>query len=155
MSIGCLSGCVMTSPFILAPRYCLDDHSQWLQGIDPSRQYWLWVNGDRHQPTILSGLLVADFDQLKAVIQQFRALEPGENLTIPRMEGVAFTLHCVSSNCYAIAATLKDAPVWHLFDRETLESFLKSSHPDWLCSPNSLELGREQLRRAFTQPAYV
>jgi hypothetical protein len=37
----------MTELFTLSPRYRLDDELPWLEGIDPSRHYWIRVNGER------------------------------------------------------------------------------------------------------------
>ncbi len=139
-------------PFILAPRYRLDDELPWLDGIDPARRYWLRVNGVTEQRVAIPGLLISDLEDWKQAIRNFRSLVAGESMSLERPSG-ALTLHCISDNCYAIAQTLNDAPVWHLFDRETVESFLMSSHPDWQCAAQDVELGREWLAKSFGQPA--
>ncbi len=71
---------------------------------------------------------------------------------IESIMGIA-TIHCISSNCYAVEIT--NAHVWHLFDQETLETLLKSSHPDWQPSQKDLEIGRKILRSSFEQPVYA
>ncbi|BAY07763.1 hypothetical protein NIES2098_08850 [Calothrix sp. NIES-2098] len=58
-------------------------------------------------------------------------------------------IHCVSSNCYAVETEINDAPVWHLFDRETLDSLLMTAHPDWQYAPTDVELGRKLLLKSF------
>lgn len=144
----------MTEPFVLSPRYRLDDEWTWFVGVDPSRHYWMMVNGEEDQRVMIPGLFVTDGAEWKQTIQRFRALQPTESMEIERLTQ-SVVLYCVSSNCYAIASEMAGAPVWHLFDRETLESLLMTSHPDWQCSPQDLELGRELLQRAFAQPASV
>jgi hypothetical protein len=59
------------------------------------------------------------------------------------------TIHCISQNCYAIATEIAGAPIWHLFDQETLESLLMTGHPDWKCSPKDVDLGRRMLARSW------
>lgn len=142
----------MLQPFILAPRYRLDDEQPWLEGIDPARHYWLRVNGEAGPRVAIPGLLLADLEAWKQTVRAFRALQPGECLTLERPSG-ATNLRCISDNCYAIAHTIAAAPVWHLFDRETIESFLMTSHPDWQCSERDLALGRELLAQSFSQAA--
>lgn len=144
----------MTQPFILSPCYRLDDTSPWLEGIDPSRHYWVNVNGDSHLQIVIPGLNVSSKEELRDVIMSFRAIKPGEKRKIERVNG-KFTLHCVSANCYAIEYRVMGALTWHLFDKETVESLLMASHPDWIPSPKDVELGRNQLERAFMQPAYA
>jgi hypothetical protein len=51
-----------------------------------------------------------------------------------------------------IESTIEGAAVWHLFDAETVESFLMTASPDWQCSQQGLELGRQQLMQSWTQP---
>lgn len=142
----------MLQPFILAPRYRLDDEDPWLEGIDPARHYWLRVNGDAERRLAIPGLLVSDLEEWQQAVRSFRALQPGDCFTLERPSG-ATQLRCISNNCYAIAAEMAGAPVWHLFDRETIDSFLMTSHPDWQCSERDLELGRERLLQSFGQPA--
>lgn len=136
--------------FPLAPRYHLDDPQPWLRGIDPARRYWLWVNGDESVGTTVPGLSVSSFEEFKQAILRFRGLEPGDRMDIRRIiDGC--TIHCVAPNCYAIADTIDGAPVWHLFDGETLESLLMTAHPDWQPAPSDLELGRGMMERMFAQ----
>jgi hypothetical protein len=59
------------------------------------------------------------------------------------------TIHCVSLNCYGVEAEINNAPVWHLFDQETLDSLLMTAHPDWQCAPKDIELGRKLLLRSL------
>ena len=139
----------MIEPFILSPRYRLDDESLWLIGIDPSRHYWLRVNGSEHEVTI-PGLNVSSLEEWKQAILKFRSLQPGEEMEIERAYD-SCKVHCVSANCYAIATKINNASVWHLFDRETLQSLLMTSHPDWQCAPQDVELGRKLLARSFAQ----
>jgi len=144
----------MTQTFILAPRYLLDDESVWLEGIDPSRHYWLFVNGDRRFRVAIPGLYVSSFEELKENIVGFRKLQPQESIEIKRISG-GFTLHCLSRNCYAIEGEIAGAEVWHLFDRESIETLLMTAHPDWVSAPEHLELGRRHLVNSFQQPAYT
>ncbi len=140
----------MTSPFILSPRYRLDDESIWLEGIDPSRNYWIYINGEANTATLIPGLIVSSVMDLRQVMQQFRSLQPQEQMTVARA-AANLTIHCVSSNCYAIEAEFAGAPLWHLFDQETLTSLLMTSHPDWQCAPKDIELGRKLLLRSLGQ----
>ncbi|RAM51995.1 MAG: hypothetical protein C6Y22_08100 [Hapalosiphonaceae cyanobacterium JJU2] len=140
----------MEALFCLSPRYRLDDESPWLEGIDPSRNYWIMVNGDKNLTVALPGLSVSAKSELKQAIQQFRSLQPGEQITLLRVAD-ACKIHCVSSNCYAIEAELNGAAVWHLFDQETLDSLLMTAHPDWQCAPKDIDLGRRLLLRSFEQ----
>ncbi|AKG24104.1 hypothetical protein [Calothrix sp. 336/3] len=142
----------MVASFCLAPRYRLDDEMPWLEGIDPSRQYWLNVNSDNHLTVAIAGLSTSSIPELKEVILEFRALQPGETMTITRIVN-NLIIHCVGINCYAIEAEVNQAPVWHLFDQETLDSLLMTAHPDWQCAPSDIELGRKMLMRSFQQPA--
>lgn len=136
----------------LAPRYRFNDRSIWLVGIDPARNYWLNLNGDRHRPTLLPGFTTTSAIIWQQVFKQFRSLQPTEKMIIARTAGV-FTIHCLSRDCYAIASEVNHAPVWHLFDRDSLESLLASAHPDWTCTPQDVDLGRQMIERAFTQDA--
>jgi len=141
----------MTYPvFPLAPRYRLDDDSVWLEGIDPSRNYWIWVNGESTLSLALPGLLGSSLDAFKSMMRQFRALEPGESMPLLRA-AEQVTLHCISPNCYAVEDTVNNALVWHLFDQETLDSLLMTGHPDWQCAPRDVDLGRRQLLRSWQQ----
>ncbi|ARV62077.1 hypothetical protein BZZ01_28690 [Nostocales cyanobacterium HT-58-2] len=140
----------MEAPLCLSPRYRLDDELPWLEGIDPSRHYWVAVNGDKDLIVAIAGLTVSSMGELKQIIREFRSLQPGEHMTLARVASVS-TIHCVSQNCYAIAAQINEALVWHLFDQETLESLLKTAHPDWQCAPKDIELGRKLLIRSFQQ----
>lgn len=128
--------------FPLAPRYRLDDEQPWLEGIDPARNYWLWLNGDQQQTVVIPGLLASSLTEFRGLIQQFRSLQPGEQMKLSR-GATAVYLHCVSNNCYAIE--VQGASVWHLFDEETLDSLLMTAHPDWACSSKGIELGRRML----------
>ncbi|MEY3297736.1 MAG: hypothetical protein RLZZ597_996 [Cyanobacteriota bacterium] len=141
----------MFSQLSLAPRYRLDDESAWLQGIDPLRRYWVMVNGEETLVRRLPGLSTQDFDSFKQAIRGFRALDIGQELTLPAELGEQLTIFCVAENTYAIADHSL-APVWHLFDRESLESLLMTAHPDWQCAPQHLRLGQAVLTAAWGQP---
>lgn len=141
-------------PFTLAPRYRLDDDSVWLKGIDPLRRYWLMVNGDPHTTATLQGLCVGCIEDFQSTILAFRELTSGEAIEIAGPTG-AITIHCITDNCYGVDDQLDGAEVWHLFDRETLESLLLTAHPDWRCSPRDLELGRQLIGRMQSQPAEI
>jgi len=138
----------MTPLFPLAPRYRLDDELPWLEGIDPSRHYWLMVNGDASLTVAIPGLAVFSQDEFKQAVLGFRALKPGESMAIQRAAS-GCKIVCISQNCYAIEADVSGAPVWHLFDQETLESLLRTSHPDWKCAPKDVDLGRQSLLRSW------
>ncbi|MDP5339691.1 MAG: hypothetical protein NWQ28_14100 [Nodularia sp. (in: cyanobacteria)] len=140
----------MQALFCLSPRYRLDDESPWLQGIDPSRHYWIAVNGDSNFTITIPGLVVSSMDELKQAIRQFRSLQPGEQMTVNRIASDC-TIHCISPNCYAVEAEINDAPIWHLFDQETLDSLLMTAHPEWQCAPSDIELGRKLLMRSLLQ----
>ncbi len=144
----------MSQPFILAPRYRLDEESVWLEGVDPSQHYWIWVNGDPNLQVVIPGLCVETIQELKTVMKQVRSLQAGDMMRIERIAG-SFTLHCVSDHCYAIEGRVQGALTWHLFDKEALESLLMTSHPDWIPSAKGIELGRNHLIKAFAQPAYA
>ncbi|MBD2302926.1 hypothetical protein H6G80_17380 [Nostoc sp. FACHB-87] len=138
----------MEALFCLSPRYRLDDEFPWLEGIDPSRQYWIAVNGDKSLTIAIPGLVVDSISDFKQAIRQFRALQPGEKMTLVRM-AEACKIYCVSLNCYAIEMEVNNVPVWHLFDQETLDSLLMTAHPDWICAPADVELGRKLLMRSL------
>ncbi len=140
----------MKASFCLSPRYRLDDESPWLEGIDPSRHYWIKVNGESSLIVAIPGLLVSSMDEIKQAMKQFRSLQPGEQMTLERVASSCI-IHCISSNCYAIEIEVDNAPVWHLFDQETLDSLLMTAHPDWQCAPSGIELGRRLLVRSLQQ----
>ncbi|KZL50877.1 hypothetical protein [Nodularia spumigena] len=142
----------MEALFCLSPRYRLDDESPWLQGIDPSRHYWIAVNGDSNVIIAIPGLVVSSMSELKQAIRQFRSLQPGEQMTVNRIASDC-TIHCVSPNCYAVEAEINHAPIWHLFDQETLDSLLMTAHPEWQCAPSDIDLGRKLLMRSLLQTA--
>ncbi len=142
----------MFSELSLAPRYRLDDVSPWLQGIDPLRRYWIYINGDQSALRRLPGLTSQSPQAFKQSILGFRELAIGQELTLPTGLGDRLTIHCVAENCYAIADRTTGAEVWHLFDRESLESLLLTAHPDWQCAPEHLNLGRSILTMAWGQP---
>jgi hypothetical protein len=144
----------MTQPFILSPRYRLDDEFPWLEGIDPSRHYWIAVNGDAGIKVAIPGLTVSSLKEWKQNIRQFRSLQAGEQMDLVRIAS-SCTIHCINDNCYAIEAEVAGASVWHLFDKETLDSLLMSAHPDWQCAPKDIDLGRQLLTRALQQVAVV
>ncbi|MBD0343768.1 MAG: hypothetical protein ICV63_02800 [Coleofasciculus sp. Co-bin14] len=138
----------MTQPFILSPRYRLDDESPWLEGIDPARHYWIAVNGNADVKVAIPGLSVSSLKEWKQAIRQFRSLQPGEQMELVRIAS-SCTIHCISFNCYAIATEVVGAAVWHLFDQETLDSLLMTAHPDWQCAPKDIDLGRQLLARSL------
>jgi hypothetical protein len=140
----------MEALFCLSPRYRLDDESPWLEGIDPSRHYWIAVNGEKNLTLALPGFLEPSLDQFKKVMGQFRSLQPGETMNMTRVSSSCL-VHCISPNCYAIEASINEAPVWHLFDQETLYSLLMTAHPDWQCAPSGIELGRKLLFRSLVE----
>lgn len=138
----------MNSLFPLAPRYRLDDELPWLEGIDPARNYWIWINGDRSAGVAIPGIAAASFTEFKSLIRQFRGLKPGDRMTLARTAD-SLTIYCISANCYAIETAVSGALVWHLFDQETLDSLLMTGHPDWQCAPKDIELGRRLLLRSW------
>jgi|GEM_PF-390607 hypothetical protein len=138
--------------FCLSPRYRLDDELPWLEAIDPSRHYWIAVNGDKNLVVTIPGLIVSSLNEFKQVIRAFRSLTPGEQMRVTRIAS-GFTIHCISPNCYAIEVELNNVLVWHLFDQETLYSLLLTAHPDWRCAPSDIELGRKLLMRSFEKAA--
>lgn len=140
----------MLSFLPLTPRYRLDDETPWLEGIDPNRHYWIAVNGDAAIVTAIPGLVMTSLEQFRDAILGFRAMELGDRLVIDRI-GEALVIHCISQNCYAVEAEIAGSPVWHLFDRETLESLLMTGHPDWQCAPKDIDLGRQMLMRSWQQ----
>lgn len=143
----------MESSFCLSPRYRLDDESRWLEGIDPSRHYWIAINGEEKTTLAVPGLVVDSVEEFKQAIRKFRSLQPRETLCFRRISSSCL-IRCISENCYAIEAEVNHAPVYHLFDRETLESLLMTAHPDWQCAPSDVELGRKMLFRSLAQPVF-
>ncbi len=140
----------MKASFCLSPRYRLDDELPWLEGIDPSRHYWIKVNSDSNLSVAIPGLLISSIDEMKQAMKQFRSLQPGGQMTLKRVASTC-KIYCISSNCYAIETEIQDAAVWHLFDEETLDSLLMTAHPDWQCSSSDVELGRKLLVRSLQQ----
>lgn len=140
----------MKASFCLSPRYRLDDELPWLEGIDPSRHYWIKVNGDSNLKVAIPGLLVSSMDEMKRAMKKFRSLQPGGQMTLERVASTC-KIYCLSSNCYAVELEMDNAPVLHLFDQETLDSLLMTAHPDWQCAPSDIELGRKLLVRSLQQ----
>ncbi len=132
----------------LAPRYRLDEDSSWLLAIDPVRRYWIAINGDERLSTEIAGLLTSDQQKFREVILQFRALTPGLTLSLPTYREET-SIYCVATNCYAIADEVSGAEVWHLFDRETLESLLMTAHADWIPNTKDLERSRQLLSKSW------
>ena len=143
----------MHSRLSLSPRYCLDDVSPWLVGIDPVRRYWIWVNGDSSQTMVVPGLSIASLDEFTGAILNFRSLEIGETLALPTFTTKPLVVQYLADNLYAISHAVEGASTWHLFDRETVESFLLSAHPDWKSSPQGIDLGRDLLLQSWQQPS--
>ncbi len=54
-------------------------------------------------------------------------------------------IYCVATNCYAIVDEVSGAEVWHIFDRETIESLLMTAHSDWIANPKDIERSRQLL----------
>ena len=138
----------MKTLLCLSPRYLLDDRSSWLEGVDPSRRYWIAVNGDKNHIVAIPGPVVSSRSELKQIIFQFRLLQPTEKMTLTRAAS-ACTIHCIRENYYTLEVEDNIAPVLHLFDRETLDALLMTAHPDWRCSPADIDLGRKLLMRSF------
>ena len=134
----------------LTPRYYLDDNSSWLLSIDPLRRYWIAVNGNKNLATSITGLLTSEMQVFRDTILKFRALTPGQTLSISTCNEPT-QIYCVSSNCYAVAGQVKGAEVWHLFGREAMESLLMTAHPDWIPSPGDLEKSRYLLSKSWEQ----
>ncbi len=134
----------------LAPRYRLDDDSSWLIAIDPVRRYWISINGDKNISTEIAGLLTSDKQEFRDVIIKFRDLTPGETLNLPTY-GELTQIYCVAANCYAIVGEVSGAEVWHLFDRETLESLLMTAHADWVPNPKDIERSRRLLSKSWEE----
>ena len=143
----------MQSSLPLAPRYTLDDELPWLLGIDPVRRYWIKVNGEGRCAIAIPGLSTVSFEVLKEAVQSFRTLPVGATLTLPTFTTERLTIHCLAANLYAIPGMVSGAPTWHLFDRETVESFLRTAHPDWQCAPQDIALGRSTIMQAWEQPS--
>lgn len=142
----------MRSTLALAPRYTLDDESIWLIGIDPVRRYCIRPDGEPCLTLKIPGLMTASFEALKGSIQGFRALLPGSSMSLPTYTSEKLTIHYLAEDLYAISYPVNGAPAWHLFDRETIESFLLTAHPDWQCAPKDIALGRDLLSQSWAQP---
>ena len=134
----------------LVPRYRLDDDSSWLLAIDPVRRYWIAANGDGRLSTEIAGLLTSDKQTFREVILQFRALTSGETLNLPTYREET-QIYCVATNCYAVVGEVAGAEVWHIFDRESLESLLMTAHSDWIPNPQDLERSRQLLSKSWEQ----
>ena len=134
----------------LVPRYRLDDDSSWLLAIDPVRRYWIATNGDERLSTEITGLLTSDKQTFREVILQFRALTSGETLNLPTYREET-QIYCVATNCYAVVGEVAGAEVWHIFDRESLESLLMTAHSDWIPNPKDLERSRQLLSKSWEQ----
>ena len=134
----------------LVPRYRLDDDSSWLLAIDPVRRYWIAANGDERLSTEIAGLLTSDKQKFREVILQFRALTSGETLNLPTYREET-QIYCVATNCYAVVGEVAGAEVWHIFDRESLESLLMTAHSDWIPNPKDLERSRQLLSKSWEQ----
>jgi hypothetical protein len=93
-----------------------------LEGVDPSRHYWIFVNGDRNLSVTIPGLIASSIEELRETILHFRSLKSKETMAIARIAG-ALTIHCISNNCYAIEGEVEGALTWHLLERESLESY--------------------------------
>ncbi|MEO1590232.1 MAG: hypothetical protein AAFU71_02955 [Cyanobacteria bacterium J06632_22] len=137
----------------LTPRYTLDDSSPWLVGIDPVRRYWIKVNGESDQTIQIPGMMSASLNIVKQAIQSFRASQPGMTMTLPTAASATLKIYHVNNNLYAVPAMVEGATAWHLFDAETIESFLLTAHPDWQCAPQDVALGRTLLCQAWEQPS--
>ena len=144
----------MPTPLPRVPRYRLDDQSPWLLGIDPLHRYWILVNGNGSLVAAIPGLNSPNLDQFREAIFQVRQLGAGESMQLPTETGRCLTIHGISENCFALEDRVKNAPVWHLFDQESLESLMMTAHPDWVCAPQHVELGRQMLSVAWGQPAF-
>jgi hypothetical protein len=135
----------------LSPRYRINDELPWLEGIDPSRHYWIAVNGDNRYIVKIPGLIIiSSLDELRETMRQFRTLKPEEQMTLERAASIT-KIHCITPNCYAVEAYIANAAVLHLFDYEALDSLLMTAHPDWQSSAKDIELGRKVLCRSFQQ----
>jgi hypothetical protein len=55
----------MLQLFPLAPRYRLDDEQPWLEGIDPSRHYWIKVNSHATLIVAIPGLIFSKTDEFR------------------------------------------------------------------------------------------
>lgn len=145
----------MSSELPLAPRYTLDDESPWLVGIDPVRRYWIRANGAEDMRIAIPGLSTVSFETLKEAMKSFRTLPVGATLTLPTFTTELLTIHCLANNLYAVPYPINNALVWHLFDRETIEAFLLTAHPDWQCAPQDIALGRDTIFQSWGQPSAV
>ena len=143
----------MQTMLALVPRYTLDDESTWLTGIDPVRRYCIQLNGESSVMLKIPGLMTASFEALKGSIQAFRSLRPGASMSLPTFTRDNLTIHYLAEDFYAIPHSVNGLPAWHLFDRETIESFLLTAHPDWQCAPQGIAMGRDVLSQSWAQPS--
>ena len=143
----------MPSALSFAPRYTLDDESPWLMGIDPIRRYWINVNGEKSMAITIPGLLTPSLEVLQEAIRSFRSLPAGATLTLPTFTDERLTIHHPVENIYAVPYSIEGRNAWHIFDRETVESFLLTAHPDWQCAPQDLTLGRNLITQAWEHSA--
>ena len=132
----------------LTPRYNLDDNSTWLLSIDPIRRYWVAINGDEKFSLGINGLFTSKKEVFRETVLEFRDLTPGQTMYLSTYNEPT-QIHCVSSNCYAIADHVMGAEVWHLFDRESLESLLMTAHPNWIPSPEDIAKSRALLSKSW------
>lgn len=139
----------MQPGFSLSPRYALDDESSWWVGIDPLRRYWLKINSDSDCTVAIPGLSVASQEAFIESILLFRDLLPGNTLELPTFSDQPLRIRCIHRNSYAIKDVVAGVPVWHLFERETLEQMLMTAHPDWQCSSGDVELGRRMIAHSW------
>jgi hypothetical protein len=136
-------------PFSLTPRYRLED-SDWLQGIDPVKHYWIAINGDSNYTAAIAGLEITSSEGLRQLLWQLRRMRSGEQIQVNyRLRSLS--VYCVNPTCFALQASFRGAPVWHLFDPATLENLLKTSHPEWQCTQSDIELGRNLLKSCWEQ----
>jgi hypothetical protein len=139
----------------LSPCYRVNDELPWLEGIDPSRHYWIAVNGDnKHVVTIPGLIVISSIEELREAMRQFRSLQPGEQMSLERAASIT-NIYCIASNCYAVEGYINEAAVLHLFDCEALDSLLMTAHPDWQCSDKDIDLGRKVLQRSFQQATAI
>ncbi|MGK7909829.1 MAG: hypothetical protein AB4040_21690 [Synechococcus sp.] len=143
----------MQNRLSLSPRYFLDDESPWLVGIDPVRRYWIRVNGDSSRTIAVPGLSIASLDEFKKAVLSFRSLEIGAILALPTFTTEPLVIQHLADNLYAISHPVEGASTWHLFDRETVESFLLAAHPDWKSSQQDISLGRDLILQSWHQPS--
>lgn len=101
----------------------------------------------------IPGLTVNSSRAFREAIISFRSLAPGESLLLSTYINSRLEIYCIAENLYAIPYAIGTAKAWHLFDYETIESLLLTSHPDWQCSPQDMALGRDLLHQSWHQPS--